>query len=537
MKKKLSTRLVAVGLVLVLVMGLMACNNTSNNNSTKESNETESTTVNEKELINELTLVLTKDDISLLNEYPNLKKIDATGSTCYDELLNYSTNNPDVEVIYNVPLGTTTVTTSETTLTLAEGSYDYETLKTNLKYLPKITAITFPDSTLTEAKVSELRKAYPNVAIKYTAKQQSSSQGTTKPTVTPNTGSSSATDTKITVDSSWTVHDWTNINSSQVATAIENAKALSGNCVVKLNSSLTKAEVKSLQAAAPSVIFDYSFKLYGKELSTLSKTVAYVNTKIGDSGAQEIKDALSILTKCTYFKLDNCNISNEVMAGIRDAYPNKSIVWRIYQKTPSSTRSWLTDTEVLRAVYHVDDSNSGVFKYLTKVKYTDLGHNTNMKNLSFLSYMPNLEIAILSGSPITDVSPLKNLKKLEFLELAWCGWLTDISPLAGCTGLKYLNLGHTRVKDMSALKNLSLKQLSYVASGARGNNLTEADWAKIQQQHPNCWITYQPLNDLEATPYSTGWRYKKEGGYTDCYRKVRDVFGYDAIDKVLQGQK
>ena len=454
--------------------------------------------------------------------------------------MKFSTENPNVEVIYNVPLGTTVVTTTETALTLAEGSYDFATLKSNLKYLPKVAAITLPDSTLTEAKVNELKAAYPNVAIKYTAKQQSSSSSSSSGssgTVKPNTGSSSATDTKITVDSSWPVHDWTDIDSSQMATAIENAKTLTGNCVVKLNGGLTKAEVKSLQQAAPNVLFDYSFTLYGKELSTLSKTVAYVNTKIGDSGAQEVKDALSILTKCTYFKLDNCSMSNGVLAGIRDAYPNKSIVWRIYQKTPNSTRSWLTDTEVLRAVYHVEDSNSGVFKYLTKVKYVDLGHNTNMKDISFLSYMPNLEIAILSGSPITDLSPLKNLKKLEFLEIAWCGWVSDISPLAGCTGLKHLNLGHTRVKDLSPLKNLSLEQLSYVASGARGNNLTEADWAKIQQQHPNCWITYQPLNDLEATPYSTGWRYKKEGGYTACYRKVRDVFNLDEIDKILQGQK
>lgn len=535
MKRKTSYRFLAIVLVVTMIMGLTACNGNSDNNTKKE---TESTVANPKDTISELTLVLTKEDMSLLNEYPNLKKLDATGSTCYDELLQYATSNPAVEVIYSVPLGgeTTAVSTS-TELSLTDGSYDFETLKTNLKYFPKLATLKLDNSSLTEAQVSELKTAYNSLTVNYTAaeKPTTPSLPTYTPTVKPNTGSSSATDTKITVDSSWPVHDWTSVDSSQMTTALENAKALAGNCVVKLNSSLTKAEVKSLQAAAPTVIFDYSFDFYGKKLSTLSKTVAYVNKSIGNGAEQEIKDVLSILTKCTYFKLDNCGLSNETMARIRDAYPGKSIVWRVYQKTPNTTRSWLTDTEVLRAVYHVDSASDDAFKYLTKVKYTDLGHNTNMKDISFLSYMPNLEIAILSGSPITDLSPLKNLKKLEFLELAWCGHLTDISPLAGCTNLKYLNLGHTKVRNFDSLKNLPLAQLSYVASGARVG-MTAADWAVIQKQHPNCWITYNPLNDTDASPYSVGWRYKAEGGYTPCYRKVRDVFDLDAIDKILQGK-
>jgi hypothetical protein len=144
--------------------------------------------------------------------------------------------------------------------------------------------------------------------------------------------------------------------------------------------------------------------------------------------------------------------------------------------------------------------------------------------------MPNLEIAILSGAPIKDVSPLANCKKLEFLELAWCGHVSDISALAGCTGLRHLNIGQTKVKDLSALKNLNLLMVSHVTSGTMG--MTSADWKIFQEQHPDCWITSY---HNEGYPYSTGWRFKQGGGYTDIYRKVRDVFGYDEIDKVLQG--
>ena len=140
--------------------------------------------------------------------------------------------------------------------------------------------------------------------------------------------------------------------------------------------------------------------------------------------------------------------------------------------------------------------------------------------------MPDLEIAILSGSPIADLTPLQNCKKLEFLEIAWCGYVKDVSPLAGCHRLRYLNVGHTRVKDFSALTGLDLKMLSYVNSGNRVG-FTEYHWEQIQEQFPTCWITFNPLADNNASPYSTGWRYKAAGGYTPIYRKVRDVFGYD----------
>ena len=179
-----------------------------------------------------------------------------------------------------------------------------------------------------------------------------------------------------------------------------------------------------------------------------------------------------------------------------------------------------------RSIYLTFVSNSEPFKYLTKVKYMDLGHNTEMVDISFCAYMPNLEIAILSGAPIVDLTPLANCKKLEFLELAWCGLLKDITPLAQCDSLKYLNLGHTAVKDLTPLAGLNMEMLSFVNSGNKVG-FTESDWQNIQAMLPDCWITYQPLKDSDATPYSTGWRYTKEGGFTPIYRKIRDIFGYD----------
>ena len=457
-----------------------------------------------------VTTTVTASTISKLEQYKYLEEADLTGSTCYDAILSYMKAHPTVDVYFKVSLGGTDVKNTTADLSLKQGSYDYATLLKNLKYITSLKHLSLPSTGLTGQQISELRNTYPKLDISYTMAVQGAELNETVTSV-----------------------NLSAMTADQIDSVIAQLKQYPNIVYAELmnggKSNLAIADVKKLQDAVPNVVFHYSFELFGKTVSTTDQRIEYVKQSIGNSGESKIRAALDILDGCTYFLLDDCGLSNEVLANIRSDYPNTKVVWRIYQPNKPS-RSWLTDTEVLRAVYHVNDSNSHLFKYLTEVKYIDLGHNTEMVDISFVAYMPNLEIAILSGAPIKDVSPLANCKKLEFLELAWCGHIKDISALAGCDGLRYLNLGQTKVKDLSPLKDLDLLMLSHVTSGKMG--ITSADWQTFQAQHPDCWITSY---HKDGYPYSTGWRYKANNGYTDIYRKVRDVFGYDEIDKILQG--
>lgn len=467
-----------------------------------------STTPTGNVAVTTITKVVTAETISELEQYPNLKEANLTGSTCYEAIAQYMKAHPNVTVTYTVSLGgTTSVKNTATELSVSHGSYDYDTLSGNLKYVTGLKNLTFPSTSLSSDQISALKTAYPSVSIKYTMATQGNE-----------------------INGTISAVDLSAMTTAQVDDTIAQLKANPNVVWVELmkssgGSNLSIADVKKLQTECPDVIFHYSFSLFGKTVSTTDAKIEFVNAAIGNSGEAKIREALDILTACTYFKLDTCGLTNEVLAGIRDSYPGTKVVWRIVQ--PNKTwRTWLTDTDTLRAVYGIDDTNSGQFKYLTEVKYMDLGHNTEMVDISFCAYMPNLEIAILSGSPIKDLSPLSNCKKLEFLEVAWCGHLRDVSPLAGCVSLKHLNVGHTTVSDFSALQGLKLEQLSYVNSGNRVGFTVEY-WAQIQNMFPGCLITYSPLYDNNATPYGVGWRYKSSGGYTTIYRKVRDVFGYD----------
>ena len=472
-------------------------------------------TEEDKLAVTEVTRVVDKNSIAQLEEYPNLTKADLTGSTCYQAILDYAAANPQVEVLYDVALGGPVVSSQDTSLSLTDGSYDFATLVENLSFLPKIQSVQLGKTSLTSEQLNQLKAAHPQITLSYTV---------------------AFGDQELTSDTK--TLDLSSITPDQIG---EYAKLLSmlpeleSVQLMKADgtSNLSIEEVGQLQAATPGTLLQYTFQLFGKTVTTADERIEYVGVTIGNEGEAQLRQALPILTGCKYFLLDECGLDNEVLAQLRDDFPNTEIVWRIHQYNKG--RSWLTDTDTLRAVYGVNDENSDVFKYCTKTKYMDFGHDTEMVDISFLAYMPDLEICLLSGSPIKDLTPLSNCKKLEFLELSWCGHLEDISPLAQCDSLKYLNLGHTKVKDLSALEGLPLEMLSYVNSG-KTVGMTQSDWEGIQSKFPDCWITYEPLSKNTATPYGKGWRYTQEGGYTPIYRKVRDVFGYDEIDKVLASQ-
>ena len=462
----------------------------------------------DKKNVRELTLMVTAENISQLEEYPNLKRVDLSGSTCYEAIATYMSAHPDVDVTFTVDVGGTSLSNKTVALNLAEGSYNFETLTQNIRYITAARTLHLPKTTLGKDQLEQLQNACPKVVLSYTIEFYG--------------GELDSTATKLILS---------DLTVDSIDAVAEKLSMLPNLTTVELEGSdLPLSSAKKLKDAAPQAAFNFSFQFFGKTISTTAERVELVNVMIGDEYEQDIRDALTVLTDCSYFLLDNCGLSNEVLAKIRDDFPETEVVWRVFQT--NKNRSWLTDTEVLRAVYGVDDTNSGVFKYCTKVKYLDFGHNETMHDLSFLSYMPDLEIAILSGSEISDLTPLSGLKKLEFLELGWCGWLKDISPLATCEGLKYLNLSHTKVANVTSLEGLNLEMLHYVNSGNRAS-MTEANWKTIKAMFPNCWITYEPLKDNNANPYGKGWRYNEDNTYTAAYKKVRDVFNYDAVDDAI----
>ena len=446
--------------------------------------------------IEQLSQVVTAENIAELEKYPDLKEVDLTGSTCYDEIHAYIAAHPEVSVTYKVYAANQELDPEETALVLDAGSFDYDELLSSLAYLPNMNSIQLPATDLTLDQIQGITAKYPNVQVSYTVSLMDKEYAP----------------------------DVAEINLSDMTDedidAVLNALAMLPD-VAKIElsnevgvSALSMDGAKKMMEAAPEVQFHYSFDFYGNLLSTDTERVELEYVEIGNEGEQNIRNALDLMPNCTYFKLEDCGIDSEVMASIRDDYPDVKVVWRIY----CDKFTMCTDETMVRMTHRLDDTNCHELMYCTDVTYIDVGHNSTLTDVSFVKYMPNLECVIVSGSPLTDISAFADHDKLTWMELCFCGQLVDISPLESCDNLKYLNVSFTKVSDLSPIEKLPLERLN-----SMGNKVSVQDARAYEQNHPDCLTRFEGQQ-----PYGYGWRYN-DYGYTffDYYLNMRAVFRYD----------
>ena len=449
----------------------------------------------------ELTIDTISDgDIELMAAYfPNLKKVDASRCGDYAMLEKLQARLPELDVIYTVSLGGKSFAPDSTELSLAPEDFDLDTLTANLPYLPQVNTLEFLRTDLTLEQVEQLRTDFPGITFAFTVELLGQEYGE---------------DT--------TELDLSAMTSEQVEEVSQKLPMLPALEKITLtdaggNSQLPKEDVKTLQEAVPGVVIDYSFDFFGTRLSTAEEEVHIKNVKIGDEGESEVRAALDLLPNCKRFVLENCQISNEVMAKLRDDYRDRTkVVWRVSFGKGSS----LTDAQILRAVYDLVDTNCANLTYLEDVRFMDIGHNEFLKESSFISGMKSLEYVIISGSMISDLKPFANCKNLKVLEAAFCEYIYSAEGLEQCESLERLNISYTHITDLSPLDNLNLVNLCAMYEGK--SRVPQEEQERFQALKPDCKMTF-----VGSQPYGTAWRYVEDNQFEDWYATIRRVFRYD----------
>ena len=171
-------------------------------------------------------------------------------------------------------------------------------------------------------------------------------------------------------------------------------------------------------------------------------------------------------------------------------------------------------------MYDLYDSNCTNLVYCEDARYADFGHNEYLDDWSFLTGMKSLEVLIVSGSPIKDLTPLGNCKNLRVLELSNCGYITDLTPLASCDSLEMLNISYTKATTgLTALEILNITHLTAV--GGVWSKISQEDKDSFQQAHPDCWIV-----TAGGQEYGVGWRYEDKETKMDWYKDAAAAFRY-----------
>lgn len=495
MKKKITLRLLVAVLALTLCLSFAGC--AAHEEPTEPNYEDFTNPTWAPISVEEISTIVTEDSISNLDKYPGLKKVDLTGSTCYAAIVEYMETHPDVEVTYTVSLGSVFVSTESTDLILLPGTYDYDTLMENLVYLPQVANISLPRVQLTPDQIATFRESYPEINLTYTVEFGG-----------------------VEYDENTTALNLADFDTANFSEALDKLSMMPFITSVELmkedgTTNFTVDQLKQLQAAAPHIAYHYMVELYGKTVSTSDEVVDFSKATVDDE--EELRAALSILTGVKKVKVIGSKLSHETLAGIQADFPNTKLVWRVYV----AGKPYLTDEETLfLSQSRLDNSNCGNLKYLTSAKYVDAGHSEKLTDVSWLAYMPDVQILILSGSPITDISSLEGKTKLEWLELTFCDKLSDISVVKTLTGLRFLNIGYTKVSDLSAIQDLPLERFH-----ALKTKVSTEDFKAYMESHPDCWTTYTGSKQ----PYGKGWRYD-DGGYTyfEYYAMMREIFDYDS---------
>ena len=443
---------------------------------------------------------LTEEDVALMEKYfPNLKQVDALACHNYPVLERLKECLPQLEVAYQVDIGGTSYGPETTELVLSVGSYDFVTMMENLQYLPNVTAITLRMPELTQTQIDELRSAYEAIAITCTVeifRQE--------------------------YDVETTELDLSAMTSDDVAEVAGKLPQLPNLTHVNLNpesgvSGLSLTDVKTLMEAAPTAVFDFRFDFFGNTLSTADEEVHVKNTRIGDEGLDQVRSALDLLKNCKRFVLENCQISNENMAKLRDDYRDQTkVVWRVSYGKGST----LTDAQIIRAVYDLVDDNCHNLIYCEDARFMDIGHNEWLDSCEFVSGMKSLEYVIISGAPIKDLTPFQNCKNLKVLEAAFCEYIESAEPLRHCTSLERLNISYTHITDLSPLDDLNLVNLC--AMYYPKSRVPQEEQERFQALKPDCL-----MNFVGSQPYGTAWRYDENNDPLPWYTLIREVFRYE----------
>ena len=475
-----------------------------------------------------VTAVVTPEDLELLGGLESLVFADFSGSICYEELMDWAVQHPLVEVRYTVDFpGGVTAENSATELDLTGlKDADAEDAMEKLAFLPQLKSVNLgseKDGLSPETAITFFN-AYPDLKFSYHCKLF---------------GKDSTLDE--------TSLDLTKVSPKEINASLDTISALRNLKKIQLGSDERKdaptwEEILTLQEAASDAAIDYSFHIFDLSFNLEDEEVDISYHPVRENWP-EILAIAKCMPNLKTLMMDSCGVENEDMATIRDALPETEVVWRINFGATYSAR-----TNVIKILASkpslggtLTDADVEIFKYFTKLKYLDIGHNEDITDLSFVRYLPDLEVLIIAMNPLGDLTPLADCEKLEYLELFYSN-TDDLSPLAGIKTLKHLNVGHCPyLTDISPIYDLELDR--FYLGRFEDCPVPPEQVDHYRELHPDCeventswessegawrrgrFLEGEALEWFKQQPY-----YNEERiGYAPRYALLCDQMGYDSL--------
>ena len=452
-------------------------------------------------------------DLDSLKEYlgrfKNLKKADL-GSYAVDAEQSISLRQafPDTELVYQtvVNIEDESYRTDITTLDVSEhGITDSRAFMRKLDYLPNLKTVIFGNETIPETEKEKLEAAYPDVSFEVIGTYEIYGREVLE-----------------NIDSL----DLRNVQLD--ASLFDQLSLLPQLKSVDLHGQkLTDDERIALTTTFPDVSFGWTVFYDGEEYDSSITEFDISGKKLTEDDLPEVKRAIAQFSDLEIVNMSNCGLGNEVLAKFREEIKTAKVVWRVYLGSRWSLRTDAVAFSVL--IVHYDyprmySDNLKPLQYCTDLLALDLGHQCITDISEICEWLPELRLLILADNRIWDISPLKNLKHLHYLEL-FLNSISDLSPLAELHELVDVNICYNPISDISPLLNSPMMQRIWMESTFCGYGSVNI----LQEAYPDCKIVLAGSGSVDQ-----GWRWGnpryeqmmdmwKNNYYGDEFQKYDDL--------------
>jgi len=373
---------------------------------------------------------LTADDIAQLDYFPQLELVHAEDCFDYDQLLALEAHRPEVELSYEVRLNGENHSRTVTEITLS-GITEAEI--PNLANLPKLeTVVVFGGST--PENFDRLQAYCKEHGLSFWVEAAGQRVEDTAETLTLN----AVTDEEM--------------NLLPLLTGLKQ--------VHLVDPKATAEKLIQYRENCPDAAVTWEKQIWGKTVTSSEEEVEELDLSDGIVGTlSQVEEAMVYFPEIKKVFLGDCGIDYEEIAAYRERVrPEYKVAWIVQCGDKLPTRTDATSFMPARdGVGYIKDDVTVNLRYCEDMIAIDVGH-MGIRDISFVSYMPNLKYLILAHTEVRDITPISSCKNLVFLELDWSP-IKDYTPLQGCTALEDLNIGEfgadvTPLYKMTWLKNL-----------------------------------------------------------------------------------
>lgn len=370
---------------------------------------------------------LKERDLEQLKYFPKLAEVDASGCEDYSLLQQLQEAWPAVEVSYGVTVDGVSYPQDAAAVTVSALTEEDLAMLALLPELAELDARECTDYGL----LAQFRKDNPQVAVRYNV------------TLGGQTYSESTQELVL--------------EKPDVAELTEKLPILAELKTVHLVEPEAEAQaLRDLQTENPGVEISWQKTVLGKTYTSRDPEIDYSGM---DVSIAQIEAAMAYYPGAEKVFLGYCDLDYEELAVYRDRVrPEYKVVWAMMMgKVPVRTDDVFFHP-YQHEVYNVFDKDLVNFKYCEDMICVDLGHNS-LYHCDWAEGMPNLKYLILAWNIyLEDISGLANCKELVYLELGWTQ-VRDFTPLLGCTKLEDLHLKYVysdpgAIRQMTWLKNI-----------------------------------------------------------------------------------